>query len=331
MIVPTFRNVNTAFVGMLERVLADGQRVDSRNGPTIELTSQVITIEHPVERFVYAPGRNANPFAAIGESLWVLAGRNDLAYLTPYLKRAPDFSDDGEVWRAGYGPRLRAWHGVDQVAAAHSELTTHPDSRRAALVLFDPSMDNVDSLDVPCNNWMHFLPRNGQLDLSVAARSTDIWWGLSGINLFEWSVLLEMMARWLGLNVGRLTFFTSSLHLYAEREKQARAVLDAVESVDGYVSATTARYDTDWAHAGALLDRWMNLELQLRRGSRLEELDGYLGDPMLDTYLRAIDIYWRFHRGADAATLQPELEGLGDNDVASVASEFLHRDNARSH
>lgn len=326
-----FRNINAAFLEMLARVVEDGIHTDSRNGPTLELAAQTLVIEQPLERFVFASGRNNNPFAAIAEAMWVIAGRNDLAYLTPYLKRAPRFSDDGRTWRAGYGRRLRNWHGVDQLAAVRAELDSSPLSRRAAVSLFDPAVDYQDSKDIPCNNWLHFLARKGRLDLNVAARSTDVWWGFSAINAFEWSVLLEMMARWLDMEPGVLTFFTSSLHLYAEREDQARKLLSLRPGTDEYIGAATARYDTVWQDAAGTLEAWMVLEEKLRGGQRVDDLTVPFDDPMLTAYIRAIDIFWAFKRGASPTELEPSLAVLGDTDLAAVAREFVDRPHARDH
>lgn len=329
---PHFRNVNAAFVGMLGSIVENGDEVESRNGPTIELTAQTIAVECPRERFVYAPGRNNNPFAAIAESMWVLAGRNDLAYLTPYLRRAPDFSDDhGVTWRAGYGPRLRDWNGVDQLSAVRDTLHRSPASRRAAVSLFDPAQDYQDSNDIPCNNWLHFLARDGRLDLNVAARSTDIWWGFSGINAFEWGVALEMMARWLELEPGVLTFFTSSLHLYERHYEQARTVLSHQTAAADYVGSSVMRYDTDWKDADTCMAQWMSLECQLRDGARLADLRIPFDDPMLTAYIRAIDIFWTFQRGASSAELGGLLAVLGETDLAVVAREFVNRPNALAH
>lgn len=329
---PHFRNVNAAFLGMLSQVVEDGTETSSRNGPTTELAAQTIVMERPVERFVFAPGRNNNPFAAIAESMWVIAGRNDLAYLTPYLKRAPEFSDDGgRTWRAGYGPRLRDWDGVDQLAAVRDALHRSPTSRRAAMSLFDPAKDFQDSNDIPCNNWLHFLAREGRLDLNVAARSTDIWWGFSGINAFEWSVALEMMARWLGMEPGVLTFFTSSLHLYERHYEQARAVLSLPAAAAPYVGSSTMRYDTDWEDASPSLRQWMDLEERLRTGASLADLTIPFDDPMLTGYIRAIDIFWAFKRGSSPARLEPSLATLGETDLAAVARDFVNRPKARDH
>lgn len=329
---PRFRSIDDAFHGMLSRLLADGDQVDSRNGPTLELPAQMITIDDPTDRFLRAPGRNNNPFAAIAETFWVIAGRNDLAYLAPYLRRAPDYSDDGGItWRAGYGPRLRNWHGVDQLAQVRLLLARTPSSRRAVMSLFDPVVDFQDSRDIPCNNWLHFLARDGQLDLHVTARSTDIWFGFSAINAFEWSVLLEMMARWLRLDVGRLTFFTSSLHLYTQYETRAR---DLLHRYRPDVPAPTVRrflYDTEWECASNAHTQWMDLEARLRAGVSLVDLSVPFRDPLLLAYIRAIDIFWAFKRGTTLNNLEPRLEELADTDLGWAAREFLNRPRAADH
>jgi thymidylate synthase len=327
-----FRTIDEAFRGMLNRVLADGEKVESRNGKTLELATQVLAIEQPTERFLCTPGRNNNPFASIAETMWVLAGRNDLAYLTPYLKRAPDYSDDnGRTWRAGYGPRLRNWNGVDQLAQVRKLLDTSPASRRAVVSLFDPALDFQDSRDIPCNNWLHFLVRDGRLDVNVVARSTDIWFGFSAINAFEWSVLLEMMARWLHLEVGTLTFFTSSLHLYSEYEDRARALLCREDAAPEYKGQDAFRYDTEWEDAANTHQQWMNLEYHLRTGGDLENLTVPFKDPLLVGYIRAIDIFWAFKRGATPKDLDSRLALLGEGDLGVAAREFVSRVRAQEH
>src|SRR5690606_4040868 len=102
------RNINDALPALTNAVLNHGEEVGSRLGErTLELTQVAIRLERPWEREVLVPGRRVNLAAQIVESVWVLSGRNDIDALTPYLPRAADFSDDGETWRGGYGPRLR--------------------------------------------------------------------------------------------------------------------------------------------------------------------------------------------------------------------------------
>lgn len=321
-----YQNTGEAFTTLLNEIVEDGQLVTVRDHQTREICAQLIELDRPTERLLFVPGRNNNVFATIAESMWVLAGRNDLEYLTPYLARAPQFSDDsGETWRAAYGPRLRDWNGTDQLAETVKLLRRDPNTRRAALTLFDPDRDFVESNDIPCNNWLHFIARDGQLHLHVAARSTDIWWGFSGINSFEWSLLLEMMAHWVGLEVGRLVFFASSLHLYDRHDKQANVVLTS-DSTPSYPAMDSPRFATEWEQFGSEVATWMELEEKLRKGTDLDEIDHGLRDPLMQAYIQMIDLYWTFQRHGDSQPVRRKLNQLGATDLGLAATQFIeHR------
>lgn len=220
------RNLTDALMDILADIEANGTVVAARGSQQREILSALVTMERPRERVLTIPGRNNSIFAQIAETLWVLAGRDDLAFLSRYLPRAADFSDDGLTWRAAYGPRLRAWEGgVDQLQQVRARLTEDPHTKRAVASIFDPARDYVETLDVPCNNWLHFLQRDGVLHLNVAVRANDAIWGFSGINTFEWSVLHELMASTLGWKVGKLSWFVGTLHIYERHFETARRIL----------------------------------------------------------------------------------------------------------
>lgn len=185
---------------------------DSRNGGCKEVLSNTFTITYPHYRHLCVLGRKNNPFAAVAETLWVLSGRDDVAFIEHYLPRARQFSDDGDTWRGGYGTRLRG--AVDQIWECYKLLKETPDTRRAAINIYDGTKDFCDSKDIPCNNWLNFQLRDGKLHMNVAVRSNDLIWGCSGINMFEWSVLQHMLAEWLGVEVGTQTWLQGSLHVY---------------------------------------------------------------------------------------------------------------------
>lgn len=104
---PQYRNSTVAFLNLLVMLSQQGEMVMSRGGNTKELTSVSISVSNPTERVLILPYRNNNIFATIAETLWVMSGRNDIEFLSFYLPRAIEFSDDGKAWRAGYGPRIR--------------------------------------------------------------------------------------------------------------------------------------------------------------------------------------------------------------------------------
>lgn len=324
-----YRNIEEAFIGELHEVLQHGENIDVRGSSTREIRARLIEIDDVRERCVVLPGRNNNIFASIAESMWVIAGRDDIEYLSAYIPRAKDFSDDGDTWRGAYGPRLRDWNGVDQLEEILTILRTQPNSRRAVATLFDPSRDFVASKDIPCNNWLHFLVREGRLDLHVVARSTDIWWGFSGINAFEWTLLQEIMAVWVGVAPGRLTFFTSSLHIYERHTARARSVLAAApldrEPVYTMNRTSIARFATPWEAFPFVLAEWMRLEEAMRRGADLRSLNSTLTDPLFVAYARMIDVYWSHMRNDPKVTVERKLADLGDLDLYQAAVEFIQR------
>jgi hypothetical protein len=103
----SFKDINEALPKLANAVTSLGSTVGSRAGRTKELTFQGVTLLEPRNREILLPSRKASLPAQIAETMWVLSGRDDVEWLSHYLKRAKDFSDDGEVWRAAYGPRLR--------------------------------------------------------------------------------------------------------------------------------------------------------------------------------------------------------------------------------
>lgn len=137
----TFRDVNEALPILLNNLLHRGTPVPSRAGQTLEMTHVGITLTEPLRREITVDLRKANIAAQIAETMWVLSGSNDIGWLSHYLPRAAEFSDDGKTWRAGYGPRLRHWpaadHGepIDQFRTVLDVLRASPGSRQAVMTI----------------------------------------------------------------------------------------------------------------------------------------------------------------------------------------------------
>lgn len=92
-----YRNAAHAFIGELEEIQQHGRPVTVRGAGTRELLARTVMIQRPCERFITIPGRRNDVFATIAETMWVLAGREDVGFLSRYLKRAGDYSDDGQL------------------------------------------------------------------------------------------------------------------------------------------------------------------------------------------------------------------------------------------
>lgn len=305
--------------------MREGTRISVRGASTTERLGRSIELQNPLERCITVPGRHNSISAAIAESVWVLAGRDDIEFLLPYLPRAGDFSDDGRTWRGAYGPRLRRWQAVDQLDEVRRLLQRDPASRRGVIELFDPARDFEETRDVPCNNWLHFLLRDGRLDLHIATRSNDVWWGFSGINTFEWSLLHEALAHWLSVDVGVQRYFISSLHLYERHYGQAEQVVGSAPATTEYSKDSSSSWGTPWDDLTETLSRWFEIEHDLRSG-RDASLDiESFADPLLRDMLRVLRATWAEWQGADPTSVSQHLEKVHAADLRWAAEADIAR------
>lgn len=300
----TFDNVNEA-LPILSQSLLQQEVCPSRAGNTREKLFVDICLTNPLRREITVPDRKASIAAQIVETVWVLSGRNDIAAIEPYLPRAGDFSDDGETWRAGYGARIRKWggrRGTDQLQNVVELLRADPNTRRAVISIFDPAADMVESRDIPCNNWLHFIIRDDTLHLHVATRSNDLVWGWSGINQFEWSVLLEVVAGLVGAHVGTVNYSVTSFHSYARHDDRLRqmAAHNLAPKREGRRFRFSPKQGTV-EYLDGLLRRWWGLEKAIREAGSsgtlahkrsLDDRIQRFPEPMLRSWLWVIRWYW---------------------------------------
>jgi thymidylate synthase len=220
-------NLNQVYLDIYNTICQEGTVVSPKGKATKELHPAVIQITNPRQRYCSSRAGFNLPFSC-AEVLWILAGRGDAEMICHYLPRFDEFRD--KPWKqfhAPYGTRLRnygyderdEYHHpppVDQLEQAYRKLKADPDTRQAVMVLWDVWRDNLQvSVDYPCNNWSHLMIRNGKLDWTQVVRSNDAILGMPQ-NIFQFTHLQEVMAGWLGVDVGTYTHFADSLHLYTD-------------------------------------------------------------------------------------------------------------------
>jgi thymidylate synthase len=229
-------DVNDAFVKGVELIKSCGIIEKSRNGDVLRAPAPVTTVyANPQNRVLFDTERNANPFFHLVESLWMIAGRNDLKALTPYVKRMSQYSDDGgKTQPAAYGYRWRNWFGhtegntdgLDQISWVLKRLRANPYDRRLVMTMWDGHLDpkaaDANSKDVPCN--LSLLPwvSNGKsgkqlaLNITVFCRSNDMIMGAYGANAVHMSFLQEYLACQLCMEVGTYTQISNNAHIYVD-------------------------------------------------------------------------------------------------------------------
>lgn len=241
------RNVNSALAAALRLMQKHGELSSSRNGEVLVFPEPVmITYTHPRERVLFSPLRDANPFfQLLGDALWCLAGRQDVAFPAYFNKQFLEYTDDGVTHPGAYGYRWRSYFDYDQLQLLTRELKANPDTRRAVLAMWDgggegdggnwPRLGDLQrsirgTKDAPCNTHAYFDCRGGRLNLTVCQRSGDLWWGTLGANAVQFSVLLEYMAFAVGLPMGEYRQFVNNLHLYTSVVPRDQLVVLALDA-----------------------------------------------------------------------------------------------------
>lgn len=203
---------------------------NSRDGKVKEILDFKTTLLNPYKRVVGGQKRNINIFFLLAEAMWIFAGHKDVRFLTYFNKTMAEFSDDGKVFHAPYGFRLRHWgvrsedkymeenmhaaQGYDQVADAIRIFQNNPNSRQVVMMIWNPDFDlGTNSRDIPCNDCVMMKIRDGELFTTIQNRSNDLHWGLP-TNIFQFGFLSELMANILSVRLGTQTHNSQSLHIY---------------------------------------------------------------------------------------------------------------------
>lgn len=191
----------------------------SRSGPTSELLHATFSIADPRQRWVTNRSPALNPAFAIAEVVWIIKGRQDEPFLTYWNKQMIKFSGEGPNFHGAYGHRLRKNYGVDQVERAYQILKTNPNTRQLVLQIWDPTKDlpNEEGApraeDIPCNIASLVKVREGRLEWMQVLRSNDFFLGIPH-NFVQFTYLQEILAGWLGVEVGSYNQISDSLHIY---------------------------------------------------------------------------------------------------------------------
>lgn len=332
------RNVHQALPEGAYQLEKFGVETPSRNGPVKVLPIPLTTLYmRPTERVLFHPERDANPFFHFFESLWMLAGRNDVEYPLQFNSQFAAYSDDGTTYNAAYGHRWRQHFGRDQLDMIIRALDANPNCRRQVLTMWDGRHDlGLDSKDLPCNTQAYFqVDVDGKLQMMVTNRSNDLIWGAYGANAVHMSFLLEFVALSVGRKVGCYYQTSFNTHYYVEthgdlvKQLAAKAPQPPQQHTDPY---SDGRVSNDVPLMSIPRGRWqreLDTFMRLRIGG---EIDGTFVDPFFSTValplLRAYDAF----KSKSATRFADAYRHLGQcaaSDWALACAEWLQRREAK--
>ncbi|USX20942.1 thymidylate synthase [Oxalobacteraceae bacterium OTU3REALA1] len=272
-------------------LLANGEQVHASRGDFREVLGPTLVLTDPRARLSRSETRS-KVFSAVGELLWYLTKATELEYIDWFnAGKYNKESVDNKTVRSGYGDRLFNWRGIDQIQNVIDLLRARQSSRQAVIQIIDA--DDVASKEaaVPCTNTLQFLVRADRLHLVVSMRSNDAYLGFPH-DVFAFTMLQELVARTLGVELGTYIHTVGSFHLYDEHVEGARDYLR--EGFQNIIPMTPMPLGDPWNATNEVL----NFETLVRAApfSEIPALDPYWAD-----ICRVLAIFSLTKSGADQA------------------------------
>lgn len=284
---------------VFEALLTKDRIVTAGRGDFKEIFGACLHLTDPLARLSRSESKG-KVYSALGEFLWYLSKETRLDFIDYYIPgRFQEESDDQVTVRSGYGERLQAWRGMNQLDNVVRLLRKHRSSRRATIQLFDASDLTERYASIPCTCTLQFLVRDDRLHMFVAMRSNDAYLGLPH-DIFSFTMLQEMVARAVGAEIGEYKHCAGSLHLYEKHFEAAQQYLNEGWQDPVRMPAMPAGDP----HDGIEWLRGIEESARLRRGGDLEAV------------IRAarVDDYWK-----DLGRLLLSFRASKDSDAALLA------------
>lgn len=189
--------------------------IDNQKRNCREVFNLVLTIDGPDDAKIDQPIDKIS-----SKRRWVYPGKEELSSIMFKETNAP-------IYEYTYGGRMYNYQGrLDQlnsyiIPLLKKDITT----RRAIITIADPTTDSeITNKNSPGLVSIHFLAREGRLNVSCLIRSNDLFFGWPA-NIYQLHVLQKQVAKELGIECGSITTISSSAHVFLEDLEDIKEVL----------------------------------------------------------------------------------------------------------
>jgi len=210
-----FKNADEAYNYFFNEIILNG--VDF--GDTKALFNVGFTLEDPLDNAIHNVERNFNIDYAEAEWQWYLSGDPRISKLGEIYGKVPAIwkrmaDENGEV-NSNYGYQWKRHNQLDNIVKLLKE---KPDTRQAAISIYDGKEINNYATDTPCTYAIQFTVLNNNLNMSVYMRSNDLWFGFC-IDQYCFSKLQQIVSEMTGFEIGTYYHHAHNLHLYNNKIK----------------------------------------------------------------------------------------------------------------
>jgi len=208
-----FKNANEAYEYYHDRILTHGIPF----GDTKALFNIGFYLENPNDKMIINKERKWSLDYAEAEWQWYLSGDSNIKKLGEIYGKIPAIwqkmaDESGEV-NSNYGWQ---WMRNAQLSHVINKLRDYPDTRQAAISIYDAKEIAKYHNDTPCTYAVQFTIIADLLCMSVYMRSNDLWYGFCN-DQYQFANLQELVASMLGIEIGWYYHHAHNLHLYNDK------------------------------------------------------------------------------------------------------------------
>jgi thymidylate synthase len=208
-----FRNANEAYEYLHDRIIQDG--IEFAN--TKALFNVGFYITDPLDNKIINRERNWKQDYAEAEWQWYLSGNRNISELGKLYGKTPEIwkrmADDKGNVNSNYGWQ---WKRNVQLDMVIETLKQKPETRQAAISIYDGKEITDYAHDTPCTYAVQFTIVHGRLDMCVTMRSNDLWYGFCN-DQYCFSMLQGLVAHELNIEPGVYYHFAHNMHLYNDK------------------------------------------------------------------------------------------------------------------
>jgi len=224
----TFPSLDEIQKWVLSSILEHGEESAPRGMRTLELYPVTFVLDNPRSRCITSASRRWSLPLALGEFCWHVSGSNEVRFIEYYAPQWKQFAEEETILGSCYGHRIfrrDSNSGASEWDYLIHLLHSDPESRRALITFASSSLSGSSTAkDVACTSTLQFLIRSGRLHAFVSMRSNDAIWGLP-YDVFLFTMLQELLACELNLELGTYSHFAASLHLYERHFDLAKRIV----------------------------------------------------------------------------------------------------------
>jgi len=205
-----FNNANEAYEFLFNEIIIEGQDF----ADTKALFNIGFTMDNPMDNHIVNKEREWNLKYAQSEWMWYMSGDPSVEKLGDIYGKIPKIwkrmADEKGLVNSNYGYQM---YRNDQLYYVAAKLAENPNTRQAAISIYDCKEHGLYKTDTPCTYAIQFTVLNNRLNMSVYMRSNDLWYGFCN-DQYQFSCIQQIVSEMSGYDIGTYYHHAHNLHLY---------------------------------------------------------------------------------------------------------------------